>query len=167
MPFAGLLLVSRPASLWSIASLLVALGVSLGLMSLSRGIASQTANAFATFQAGGFIIQRHRRSDLDRALRALGLAAGVMVLWCVVWGITWSEIELALTRHWWAWCRNLSAAAYLLDLSTSVRDFLDRLANGAGTYARIYPFWLGATGLMGLLLASYWHRRVTGNANNP
>lgn len=167
-PLTGLLLVGGPITWLEAGCLVASAGISVGLLALSHGIAAQTVNAMAILLAGAFILLNRgsRPAGWGTALRALGVALVALMLWSRVWGITWHDLEWALTRRWWAWCRNLSAAAYLLDLSDGVRNFVERLANGGRTYARMFPLWLAATGLMGLLLAGFWHRRITGKPDH-
>lgn len=163
LPLAGLLAVTRPAStrewLWLTATGALSLLWVVG----SGGIADQAVNAMAVLMTGAFIAlsTADGRSTFTRAAWSVLLAAAAIVLWSLIWGIRWTDVELALTRQWWAFCRTLSMAADFAEVSPSGRAFIDRMADAGRPIARLFPARLIVSGILGLVVAATWHQRIT------
>ena len=163
-PLAGLLLISGPATArvwrWALISALFAL---LWLV-LSQGIVEQVANAMAILMTGAFVVlsTSDRRGLFGRASLAVLLAALGVAIWCSVWGISWGDLRIALTREWWGVWRDLAANPRFGPRSLDAQDLLERIANAGGSVARLYPARLMLSGVLGLVIAAKWVEMVTG-----
>ena len=163
---AGLFAITRPATgrewLW------LAVTVSLSLLWIlgSGGIADQVVNAMAVLMTGAFIAcsVASRRPGFTRAAWSVLAATGAIVLWCLVWGIRWPDIELALTRQWWEFCRNLALAADFAEVSAGGRAFIERMADAGRSVAQLFPARLVVSGILGLVVAASWHQKVSHRA---
>jgi hypothetical protein len=157
------LIVTRPENvrewLWLAASAALSLVWILG----SGGIADQAVNAMAVLMTGAFIAisAADRRPAFTRAAWSVLVAGGAITLWSQVWGIRWTDVELALTRQWWAFCRNLLVAAEFAEVSVSGRAFIERMADAGRPIAQLFPARLIVSGILGLVVAAAWHQRIT------
>jgi hypothetical protein len=129
----------------------------------SGGIADQVVNAMAVLMTGAFIAisVTSRRSAFTRAAWSVLAAAAGIVIWSLVWGIRWPDIELALTRQWWAFCRNLSVAAEFAEVSPGGRAFIEQMADAGRSIAQLFPARLIVSGILGLVVAASWHQRIS------
>jgi hypothetical protein len=130
----------------------------------SGGLADQVINATAVLMTGGFLAFTlgTNRSAFTRAAWSVLFAAGAVILWSVVWGIGWIDIELALTRQWWELCRNMLITARAMNMSADAQGFIERMADAGRPFARLFPARLVVSGILGLVLAQAWHQRVSG-----
>jgi hypothetical protein len=160
---AGLLAVSRPRSgrewLWLVGTASLSLLWVVG----SGGIADQVVNAMAVLMTGAFIAisVADRRPGFTRAAWSVLVATAAIVVWSQVWGIRWPDIELALTRQWWAFCRNLAVAADFAEVSASGKAFIEQMADAGRAIAQLFPARLVVSGILGLVVAASWHQRIT------
>jgi hypothetical protein len=129
----------------------------------SGGIADQAVNAMAVLMTGAFIAisAADRRPAFTRAAWSVLVASAAIVIWSQVWGIRWTDVELALTRQWWAFCRNLTVAADFAEVSSSGRAFIERMADAGRSIAQLFPARLIISGILGLVVAATWHQRIT------
>ena len=130
----------------------------------SGGLADQAVNAMAVLMTGAFIAisAADRRTAFTRAAWSVLVASLAIVVWCAVWGIRWPDIEIALTRQWWAFCRNLALAATFAEVSASGHAFIERMADAGRPLARLFPGRLIVSGILGLVVAASWHERISG-----
>ena len=139
--------------------------VFLGLLWIagSGGIADQVVNAMAVLMTGAFIAisTADRRSTFTRAAWSVLIATAALVIWGTIWSIRWPDIELALTRQWWAFCRNLAIAADFAEVSASGKAFIERMADAGRSIAQLFPGRLIVSGILGLVVAASWHQRIT------
>lgn len=139
--------------------------VSLSLLWIvgSGGIADQVVNAMAVLMTGAFIAASlvDRRPGFTRAAWSVLVASAAIVIWSQVWGIRWPDIELALTRQWWEFCRNLALAADFAEVSPGGRAFIERMADAGRSIAQVFPARLVVSGILGLVVAATWHQRIT------
>jgi hypothetical protein len=154
---------TRPESLREWLWLSAAAGLSLLWVVGSGGIADQAVNAMAVLMTGAFIVisAADRRPAFTRAAWSVLVATAAIVIWSRVWGIRWTDVELALTRQWWAFCRNLAVAADFAEVSASGRAFIDRMADAGRPIAQLFPARLVVSGILGLVVAAAWHQRIT------
>ncbi|MEO8201883.1 MAG: hypothetical protein ABI679_15235 [Gemmatimonadota bacterium] len=166
VPLAGLLFVAGPVTGREWLALLGTLGLSVLWLVRSGGIADQVANATAILMTGAFAVlsAADRRSVFTRATWAVMVAVLAVTAWCAIWGIAWTDIELALTRQWWAICRDLADASRLASGGDDPGDFLNRLADAGRPLAQLFPARMVVSGMLGLVLASRWHERIAGRS---
>ncbi len=164
VPMAGLLLVTRPANGREWRWLAVTGGLSLVWLAGTGGIADQAVNAMAVLMTGAFIAlsAADGRPAFTRAAWAVLLATAGIVVWSLVLGIRWTDVELALTRQWWEFSRTLRTVAIFAEVSAERQEFIQRMADAGRPIARLFPARLVISGMMGLTVAATWHLRVTG-----
>lgn len=135
----------------------------------SGGIADQAVNAMAVLMTGAFIAisATDRRSTFTRAAWSVLVAVGAIVLWSQVWGIRWTDVELALTRQWWAFCRNLLMMADFAEVSPGSLQFIERMADAGRPIAQLFPARLVVSGMLGLVVAAAWHQRIARRSLGP
>jgi hypothetical protein len=163
VPLAGLLLVTRPAGPREWVWLAATGGLSTLWIMGSGGIADQAVNAMAVLMTGAFIAisAADHRPAFTRAAWSVIAAGLAIALWCVVWEIRWADVELALTRQWWAFCRNLALAADFAEVSQGGRAFIEQMADAGRPVAQLFPARLVVSGILGLVVAAAWHQRIT------
>ena len=169
-PLAGLLLVTGPVTAREWRWLIGTGAASLFWLVMSGGIADQVANATAVVMTGAFVASSiaEGRPVFTRACWAVLIASVCVALWCAVWGIAWQDLELALTRQWWAVSRDLSiVAGPVVNQSTETRQFFERLADAGRPLAQLFPARLIVSGILGLVVAASWHQRITGRSLGP
>jgi hypothetical protein len=166
VPLAGFLIIAGPVNgrawRWTLGSVVLS-----GLwLALSGGIVDQVANAMAILMTGAFIILSlsGSRSVFTRAAWSVLVAVAGVTVWCWIWGITWQDIELAITREWWAVYRMLAANPRFGKESLNAQDMLNRMADAGQPLAQLYPARLILCGILGLWLAATWAYRITGKA---
>jgi hypothetical protein len=127
------------------------------------GLADQAVNAMAVLMTGAFIAisAADQRPAFTRAAWAVLVACAAIVLWSSIWGIRWVDVELALTRQWWAFCRGLTAVADFANASPRSHAFIERMADAGRPIARIFPARLIVSGILGLVVAAAWHQRLS------
>ena len=160
---AGLLAVTRPRGVREWLWLAGTVALSLLWVAGSGGIADQVVNAMAVLMTGAFIAisVADRRPAFTRAAWSVLVATAAIVGWSQVWGIRWPDVELALTRQWWAFCRNLAVAADFAEVSPGGRAFIEQMADAGRAIAQLFPARLVVSGMLGLVVAATWHQRIT------
>ena len=163
-PLAGLLLVSRPASLgewgWLAGALI---GCAVWLADLS-GVAAQFVRASGVLLAGAVVcLAGVRRLRTALALAAVGTAAAALMalFWCAALGIGWRAVELAVAHDLWAFFGDQARAAAAMPgpMGAQGRQLFDQLADEARDLAMLFPAGLVLSGLGGVALAwSGYHR---------
>ncbi len=166
-PLVGLLLISRPASprewWWVLGT---GSWVAFAVWQ-AGGIAAQTVQAWGIILAGAFLVVMLWRPTafIPAALYAMGIAVAIMLIWAGGLGIGWRELQLAVTREGWDFCRSLvspaEAADSMVPLSSGLGAYVDALAEGVGTMAVLFPGLLAVSGLLGLGLAWNWYHRIS------
>jgi hypothetical protein len=161
---AAMLAVTRPSGLREWVWLTATASLSVTWLLGSGGLADQAVNAMAVLMTGAFIAisAADRRPAFTRAAWAVLAASAAMILWSRIWGIGWTDVELALTRQWWAFCRNLAAAATFAEVSPEGHAFIDRMADAGRPIAQLFPGRLIVSGILALVVAASWHQRITG-----
>jgi hypothetical protein len=174
-PLAGLLLVSRPASLrewWWLFGTGLWIAISL---QASGGIAVQMLQAWGIFLTGAFLALMlwRPRPFVDWALGAtvVGFAAVTVCAWSL--GLHWQEIQLAVAHDGWEYCRSLlgpdglqGAVQGLLhrplsaEATAGLQATVEAMSEGIGTVAAFYPAMLVLVALPGLAVAWNWYHRI-------
>lgn len=123
----------------------------------------------AVLMTGAFIAISavDRRPTFTRAAWAVLVATAAIVIWSQVWGLRWADFELALTRQWWAFCRNLALAADFAEVSPGGRAFIERMADAGRPIAQLFPARLIVSGILGLVVAAAWHQRISRRSLGP
>ena len=181
-PLAGLLMVSRPASLrewWWLFGTLLWIAASLVL---PGGIAVQMLQAWGVFLTGAFLslMLVRPRSFVDGALgaTAVGLSAVTVCAWAI--GVHWQDIQLAVAHDGWEYCRALlgpdgleGGLRQLLgrqrrpDASARFRQTVEAMEEMVGPTAALYPGVLVLVALPGLAVAWNWYHRIATRPIGP
>lgn len=166
-PLVGLLLISRPASArewWWVLS--AGSWVAFAVWQ-AGGIAAQVVQAWGIILTGAFLVVMLSRPTafVPAALRAMVIAVAIMLIWAGRLGVGWRELQLAVTREGWEFCRSLvsrsGAGDAMVPAGSGLEDYVDALAEGVGTMAVLFPGLLALSGLLGLGLAWNWYHRIS------
>jgi hypothetical protein len=167
-PLAGLLLVSRPASLrevWWLAGAAAWLGVTLPLQG---ALPDQFARSAGVFVAGAFValVVAHPGRWFPRAAAAIGLAAASLALWCWHFGIGWSRLVASTAAEWregvaiWSRLARAGAQADGAEAAARAGQLLADVETTMVAWAPLYPALLALIALGGLAVAWAWYHRV-------
>lgn len=169
-PLAGLLLLTRPATvrewLW-----LVGTGVWSAIwLDQAGGLAAQFARAGAVFLIGTFLALTVWRpsGQFSRALAATTIAGAALLAWMWHLDLAWGEVQRAVEHNLWTYnrefLRRLSEAAPGQSRADSLLDEMSAMVHTIGT---LYPALLTLASLAGLRLAWSWHHRIARRPMGP
>lgn len=165
-PLAGLLLLSRPATLREWAWVVGAAVWSLLWLQQIGGLGAQVTRAGAVLLCGTFLALTlwQPSNGVGRALAATATAAAALVTWMWRLGIGWSQLvtgvdhdlgtyQTAFREQW----RNAGAP----------QELLDQIAETMHSVSQLYPALLAIAGIAGLRLAWAWYHRVATRPIGP
>jgi hypothetical protein len=165
-PLAGLLLVSRPATVREWLWLLVGGAWSAIWLQQVGGLGEQVTRAGSVLLCGAFLALTlwQPSNAVGRALAATAAAGAILVGWMWRLGIGWSQLvsgvdrdlgsyETALRNQW----RSAGAPPEMVDQTAAVLHSLSQL----------YPGLLALAGITGLRLAWTWYHRLATRPLGP
>jgi len=158
-PLAGLLIVSRPATVREWAWLLGALAWSALWLLQAGGLGAQFARAAAVLVSGSFLaLTLWRPSNrVSQALAATGGAALALGIWMYGLGLQWQALRLAVEEELTAFQKGMrgpwSEAARSSEMSSQMSAMAD-------TVSILYPALLALAAIAGLRLAWAWYHRI-------
>jgi Predicted membrane protein (DUF2232) len=158
-PLAGLLLVSRPATIREWAYLLVAGAWSLLWLQEVGGLGAQVTRAGAVLLIGSFLTLTlwQPSNGVGRAVAATAGAGAALLVWMRGLGIGWTQLvsgvdhdlsvyQTSIREQW----RSAGAPQDLIDQSVALMH----------SASQLYPGLLAIAGIAGLRLAWAWYHRV-------
>jgi hypothetical protein len=169
-PLAGLLLLTRPASLreWLC---LMATGIWTVLwLNQGGGLASQVARAGAVLLIGTFLALTVWRPSarFSRALAATALAGVALTLWMWRLDIAWGAVRRAVENELWTYNRELMLRLGMVGgTEFAGQGLLDQMSATVRTIGAFYPALLFLAGLAGLRLAWSWYHRIVARPVGP
>lgn len=167
-PLAGLLIVSRPASLrevWWLAGAAAWLGVTLPMQG---ALPDQFARSAGVLVAGAFValVVAHPGRWFPRAAAAIGLAAMALALWSWQFGIGWSRLVASTAAEWregvaiWGRLARAGGQADSAEAAARAGQLLAEVETTMVAWAPLYPALLALIALGGLAVAWAWYHRV-------
>ena len=168
LPLAGLLLLTRPATLREWAWIFVALLWAGLWFSRPAPVHVQVAKAASVMATGTLVALRLARPGLrpgDANLVAIGLAAAATLFWCVSLGLTWESVHAAALQEGYQGYRQMLGRLGTDGPSRQLAVQTFRAAVSA--MAVLFPGLATLIGLAGLRLAWGWHRRIARRPLEP
>jgi hypothetical protein len=158
-PLAGLLIVSRPATVREWAWLLGALAWSALWVLQAGGLGAQFARAAAVLVSGSFLaLTLWRPSNrVSQALAATGGAAVAMGIWMYGLGLEWQALQLAVEEELTALQSGMRGPWSELTGSSEMSAQMSAMAD---TVSILYPALLALAAIAGLRLAWAWYHRI-------
>jgi hypothetical protein len=169
-PLAGLLLLTRPASVreWLC---LMATGIWTVLwLNQGGGLAAQVARAGAVLLIGTFLALTVWRPSarFSRALAATALAGVALTLWMWRLDIAWGAVRRAVENDLWTYNRELMLQLGVVgDTAFAGQGLLDQMSATVRTIGAFYPALFFLAGLAGLRLAWSWYHRIVARPVGP
>jgi hypothetical protein len=165
-PLAGLLLLSRPATLREWVWLTIAGVWSVLWLSETGGLSGQFARAAAVLVSGSYLALTVWRpsNQLSRCLSTIAGAAVALGAWMVGLGLRWSELQSAIQLDLATLDR--AARAQWQGVSGATRALAD-FAALADTVTTLYPGLLALAAIAGLRLAWTWYHRIAERPIGP
>jgi hypothetical protein len=169
-PLAGLLLLTRPASLreWVF---LIATGVWTVLwLNQGGGLAAQVARAGAVLLMGTFLALTVWRPSarFSQALAATALAGVGLTLWMWKLDIAWGAVRRAVENELWTYNRDMMLRLGVVgDTGFAGQGLLDQMSATIRTIGAFYPALFFLAGLAGLRLAWSWYHRIVARPIGP
>jgi hypothetical protein len=161
-PLAGLLLLSRPATVREWLWLLGSATLSAIWLNQPGGLAVQFARADAVLLTGTFLALTLWRpsGQFSRVVAAAALAGAAMVVWMWHLDVAWAEVQRAVEHDLWTYNRDFLVRLGQAAPGTSVQGLLDEMSTLVRTAGSFYPALLTLAGMAGLRLAWSWHHRI-------
>jgi hypothetical protein len=158
-PLAGLLIVSRPATVREWAWLLGALAWSALWLLQAGGLGAQFARAAAVLVSGSFLaLTLWRPSNrVSQALAATGGAALALGIWMYGLGLEWQMLQLAVEEELTAFQTGMRGPWAELTRSSEMSAQMSAMAD---TVSILYPALLALAAIAGLRLAWAWYHRI-------
>jgi hypothetical protein len=158
-PLAGLLIVSRPATVREWAWLLGALAWSALWVVQAGGLGAQFARAAAVLVSGSFLaLTLWRPSNrVSQALAATGGAAVALGIWMYGLGLEWRALQLAVEEELTALQSGMRGPWSELTGSSAMSAQMSAMAD---TVSILYPALLALAAIAGLRLAWAWYHRI-------
>jgi Predicted membrane protein (DUF2232) len=167
-PLAGLLLLTRPATVREWLWLMATGGWTVLWLNQEGGLAAQFARAGAVLLIGTFLALTVWRPSarFSRALAATALAGVGLTLWMWQLDIAWGALQRAVENELWTYNRELMLGLGTVGVTGSA-GLLDQLSEMVRTIGAFYPALLFLAGLAGLQLAWSWHHRIAARPVGP
>jgi hypothetical protein len=158
-PLAGLLILSRPATLREWAWLLGALAWSALWLQQAGGLGGQFARSAAVLVSGSFLaLTLWRPSNrLSRALAATAGAALGLAVWMYGLGLPWSALREAVEKELLAFQSVLRTA---WRGTQGFAELSAQMSAMADTVSMLYPGLLALAAIAGVRLALAWYHRI-------
>ena len=158
-PLAGLLIVSRPATVREWAWLVGALAWSALWLQQPGGLGAQFARAAAVLVSGSFLaLTLWRPSNrVSQALSATGGAALALGIWMYGLGLEWGALRLAVEEELAAFQSGMRGPWSELTRSSEMSAQMSAMAD---TVSILYPGLLALAAIAGLRLAWAWYHRI-------
>jgi hypothetical protein len=158
-PLAGLLLVSRPATVREWAWLIGALAWSALWLQQAGGLGAQFARAAAVLVSGSFLaLTLWRPSNrVSQALAATGGAAAALGIWMYGLGLEWQALRSAVEEELTAFQTGMRGPWSELTGSSELSAQMSAMAD---TVSILYPGLLALAAIAGLRLAWAWYHRI-------
>lgn len=167
-PLAGLLLVSRPASLrevWWLAAAAAWLGLRLPY---EGALPEQFARAGGVLVAGAFVslVLAAPGRWFPRAIGAVSVGAAVLAGWCWNFGIRWEQLVTATAGEWrrslsvWTMAVREGAPTASPDAAAETGRLMGEVQATMTAWAPLYPALLALLALGGLAVAWGWYHRI-------
>jgi hypothetical protein len=169
-PLAGLLLLTRPASVreWLC---LMATGIWTVLwLNQGGGLAAQVGRAGAVLLIGTFLALTVWRPSgrFSRALAATAVAGVALTLWMWRLDIAWGAVRRAVENELWTYNRELMVQLGVVgDTGFAGQGLLDQMSATVRTIGAFYPALFFLAGLAGLRLAWSWYHRIVARPVGP
>jgi uncharacterized protein YybS (DUF2232 family) len=160
-PLAGLLIVSRPATVREWAWLLGALAWSALWLMQAGGLGAQFARAASVLVSGSFLaLTLWRPSNrVSQALAATGGAAVALGVWMYGLGLQWQALRLAVEEELTAFQSGMRGPWSEMARSSEMSAQMSAMAD---TVSILYPALLALAAIAGLRLAWAWYHRIAG-----
>ncbi|HEU4699499.1 MAG TPA: DUF2232 domain-containing protein [Gemmatimonadales bacterium] len=164
-PLAGLLVLSRPASLREWLWLAIAAAGAGWALQVPGTLSTAVTHSAAVLVTGAFLALTLWRPMpvFRRAVLAVTAAAAALVLWCAVYGVSWSRIQQAERAEWSAW-RTAVVAQVRAQSPPQDRETRERVEELAGQMAEsappLFPGLLALGALLGVVTACGWYDRI-------
>jgi Predicted membrane protein (DUF2232) len=168
-PLAGLLLLSRPATLREWLWILATAGWSILWLDQAGGLAGQFARAEAVLITGSFLALTLWRPSarFSRALAATALGGAALVIWMWYFGVDWMAVRQAVEQELWRYNRDFMVRLEQAAPAMSDPAMLDGMSAMVRTMALLYPALLALASMAGVSLAWVWHRRIARKPLGP
>jgi Predicted membrane protein (DUF2232) len=167
---AGLLLLTRPASLREWLCLIATGAWTVLWLNQGGGLASQVARASAVLLIGTFLALTVWRPSarFSQALASTALAGAALTLWMWRLDIAWGAVRRAVENELWRYNREMMVRLGVVgDTSFAGQGLLDQMSETVRTIGAFYPALLFLAGLAGLLLAWSWYHRSVARPVGP
>ncbi|MGN6391072.1 MAG: DUF2232 domain-containing protein [Gemmatimonadales bacterium] len=158
-PLAGLLLLSRPASVREWVWLIAGAAWSALWLQQVGGLGGQVARAAAVLLCGSFLVLTlwHPSAGIGRALAATAAAAGLLALWMWRLDIGWSQLVAGVNQ-------DLSSYESMVReqwrSAGAPQDLVDQAGTIVRSVSQLFPGLLALAGIAGLRLAWSWYHRL-------
>ena len=166
-PFALLALLSRPRTTRELIWLVLASAGVAASLAGDQTLVPQLLRTGGLLMSAAFVLLSlgSSRSVVTRILWALALTMGGLLIWGLVWGVTWVDVERAFTEglraDWQAWAQSRPG-------DPDLQLFVQRGQEMAPKLARLMmPGLLALEAMAGCALAWVWHHRIAAAPLGP
>ncbi|MFL5402583.1 MAG: DUF2232 domain-containing protein [Gemmatimonadales bacterium] len=168
-PLAGLLILTRPATMREWLWLVVTTVWTLLWLNQGGDLASQFARAGAVLLIGTFVALTVWRPSarFSRALTATALAAAALIVWMWHFDVSWSAVQRGVESDLWASNRELLVRLGGSGTSPATQGLFNEMAAMVRTVGAFYPALLFLASLAGLRLAWSWYHRLARRPVGP
>lgn len=171
-PLAGLLVLSRPASLREWLWLAIAAAGAGWALQVPGTIATSLTHSAAVLVTGAFLALTLWRPQpiFRRAVLAVAGAGAALVLWCAVYQVSWTDVQQAERTEWSAWRQAMVAQvrAQSAPEDAEARARVEELASQMAESAPpLFPGLLALAALLGVVTAWGWYHRIARRPLGP
>jgi predicted membrane protein DUF2232 len=169
-PLAGLLLLSRPASVREWLWLIISGGWTILWLNQGEGLAGQFSRAGAVLLTGTFLALTvwQPSARFSRALTATALAGAALTLWMWRLDVGWGAVRRAVENDLWSNNREAMLRLGMLgEAGSPGQALLEQMSSMVRTIGAFYPALFFLAGLAGLRLAWSWYHRVVARPIGP
>jgi hypothetical protein len=127
-------------------------------------------HAWALFLTAGFVVLMlfGRLRPALAGVTASVFAFGAVSVWSWLLGTRWRDLELAVIRAGWEFCRQLLEQANLSpDRAAGLKTYVDLLAESMPAVAQLLPALLVLSAIPGVCLAWSWYWRIAASPSGP